>query len=132
MFAPMRGAYESTPPAGETAARARRNAPSVDERDLDLDLDRAPSGQRGHPDRGAGVTTGVAQHVEEQLARAVDDRGLLLEAGGRSDESEHRENAGDPIERTETGSEHRERVQRAPAGRLRALVDRQVCAQYPR
>ena len=51
------------------------------ERDLDLDLDRAAARQRGHPDRGAAVPAGRAEHVGQQTARAVDHRGLLREAG---------------------------------------------------
>ena len=102
------------------------------ERDLDLDLDRAAARQRGHADRGAAVTTGRAEHVGEEPARAVDDRGLLREPGRARDEAEHGEHPLDAIEIAELGLQHRQRVQRAPARRLRALLDGEVVAEQAR
>src|SRR4051812_254961 len=56
------------------------------EGDLDLDLHCAATGQRGDADRGAAVTPGITEHVEQQPARAVDHRGLLLETRRARDE----------------------------------------------
>src|SRR5712675_1854053 len=44
-----------------------------------LDLDAGAQRQRGHPDGGAGVPAGLAQHVYEKLRRAVDDEVLFAE-----------------------------------------------------
>ena len=92
------------------------------ERDFDLDLDRAATRQRGDTDRGTAVASGRAEHVGEQAARAVDDRGLLREAGRARDESEHGEHALDAIEIAELGPQHRQRVQRAPTRGFGALL----------
>ena len=89
-----------------------------------------PRGQRGDPDRGAGVAARVAEHLEQQRARAVDDCGLLHEARCGRHETEHGEHPFDAIERTEPGPQHRQRVQRAPARGLRALFDREIDAQH--
>ena len=62
-------------------ARSLRGSLSIEQSDLDLDLDRAAARQRGDADRGAAVTAGGAEHVGEEPARAVDDRRLLHEAG---------------------------------------------------
>src|SRR5690348_10229644 len=63
------GSLRTTVPTRHSGRRLRPR-----ERHLDLDLDRATTGQRGHADRGAGVTAGGAEDVGEQAARAVDDR----------------------------------------------------------
>src|SRR6185436_8652130 len=86
---------------------------SCAEGDLDLDLDRTTPRQRGHPDRGSTVSARGTEHLGEQLARAVDDRGLLHEPWRRRDESEHRQHAFDAIEAPELGAQDRQRVQRA-------------------
>ena len=52
--------------------------------------------------------------------------------GARRDEAEHGEHALDAIELTELGVQHRQRVQRAPARRLRPLLDREVVAEHAR
>ena len=74
----------------------------------------------------------VAEDVGEQPARAVDDRGLLREALHARDEPEHGEHAFDAIEVAELGVQHRERVQRAPARRLGALLDAEIEAERSR
>ena len=89
---------------GDYAASAIRRG----ERDLDLDLDRAAARQRGDTDRGATVTAGGAEHLGQQPARAVDDRGLLHETGRGRDESEHRQHAFDAVEAAELGAQHRQ------------------------
>ena len=65
----------------------------------------------------------VAEDVGEQAAGAVDDGGLLREALHARDEPEHREHTLDAVEVAELGVQHRERVRRAPARRLGALLD---------
>ncbi len=54
-------------------------------------------------------------------AGAVDHRGLFLESRRRGHEPEQRQDAVDAIEGSELGPQHRQRVQRAPARRLRPL-----------
>ena len=56
-----------------------------------------------------------AEHVGEQLARAVDDRGLLHEARRRGDESEDGQHALDAIEVPELGAQDRQGIQRTSA-----------------
>ena len=77
---PPRRARRRPRPEGQ-GLRALTRIALAAERDLDLDLDRAAAGQRGDADRGAAVAAGRAEHVGEEPARAVDHRGLLLEAG---------------------------------------------------
>ena len=83
----------------------------------------APPRQRGDADRRSGVATGVAEHVGEQPARAVDDRGLVLESRHARDEPEHGEHPLDAVEAPELRAQHRQRVQRAPARCLGTLLD---------
>ena len=68
-------------------ARSLRGRSSGPQGDLDLDLDRAAARQRGNTDRRTAVPAGGAEHVGEQTARAVDDGGLLGEAGARTPRS---------------------------------------------
>src|SRR5664279_1464894 len=68
------------------------------------------------------MTAGRTEDVEEQLARAVDNRGLLLEAGRARDEAQHREDSFDAVETPELGTQDRERVERAPVRRLGSLL----------
>src|SRR3954471_20635964 len=105
------------PPYPMTAAVIHRWSLRA-ERDLDLDLHGAPTGQRGHADRRARVPPGVAEHLVQESARAVDDRGLLCEARCRRHEPEHGEDPLDPIEIAELAPQHRDGVQSAPSGRV--------------
>ena len=93
---------------------------------LDLDLDGSSTRQRGDADRGPTVPPGGAEHLRQQPTRAVDHRRLLLESLHTRDEAEHAEHAFDPIEVPELGAQHGQRVQRAPAGCLGALLDGEV------
>ena len=109
-----------------TTARSRA------ERDLDLDLDGSPARKRRNADRRAAVPTRSSEHVGEEPARAVDHRRLLCETLYTGDETEHGEHAFDPIKVSKFVVQHGERVQRAPPGSLRALLDREVEAERAR
>ncbi len=99
---------------------------SVAQGDLDLDLDRTAPGQGGDADGGATVASVTTEHVGEETARAVDDRGLLGEALHARDEPDHGEHARDAVEGPQFGAQHREGVQRAPARRFCALLRRDI------
>src|ERR1700722_2281338 len=47
-----------------------------------LDLDRSVQWENGHPDRAAGVAARLTEHLQEQLACAVDDLRLMGEVRG--------------------------------------------------
>ena len=65
------------PPSG---SRPRRSElASVEKRHFNFDLDRTSARKCGHPDRGAGMAPGRAEHVVQECARAIDDRGLADE-----------------------------------------------------
>ena len=72
----------------------------------------------------------VAEHVVQESAGPVDHRGLLREPRRRRHEPEDGQHPFDAIEVAQLGPEHRERVQGAPAGRLRALLDVDVVAHH--
>ena len=73
----------------------------------------APSGSETMPTRHPRVTARLAQHVDEQVARAVGHRRMLGEARGARDVHRHLCDAGERLER----SRARRAVPRAPAGR---------------
>jgi hypothetical protein len=77
------------------------------------------------------VPTGVAEHVVQQPAGAIDHRRLSNEAGRGRHEPEHGQDAFDAIERSELRLEDRERVERAPTGRFGALLDGDLRAEDP-
>src|SRR5438309_1783549 len=52
-----------------------------------LYLDTGPQRERRHADGTAGVPAGVAEHIDEQLRRAVDDQVLLHECRVAVDEA---------------------------------------------
>src|SRR5581483_115136 len=64
----------------------------------ELDLDSDVEGQLRQPDGGAGVAAGVAEHVDEEVRTAVDDRRGLVEARGAVD---HTEDLHDPAHAVE-------------------------------
>ena len=67
-----------------------------------LDLDRNVERQLGHTYSGAGVDTCVTEHIEHELAAAVDHRWRLIEPGRAIDHSEDLHDANDSIERSQS------------------------------
>src|ERR1700730_7019654 len=103
---------------------------SVTYRDLDLDLDRSAPRQCRHADRGSAVATGVAEDVEQEPARTVDDSRLLYEARRRGDEPEHGEHAVDALQCTELVPQHRQCVQGTPTRGLHTLLDSELVPEH--
>ena len=64
-----------------------------------FDLDRHAVRKRAHADRRAGVPSGVAEHLDEQVGAAVDHLGLVLEVGRRVDHAKQLHDVVDPVER---------------------------------
>src|SRR4051794_22236151 len=97
----------------------------------ELDLDGAAAREGGDADRAAGVAAGrPARDVEEHGTGPVDDRRLLVEAGGGRDEAGHRDESLDPVEVTEFGGEYRQRVEGADARGFAPLVDGDGVTEY--
>ena len=59
--------------------------------------------ERGDADRGTRVSPRGPEDVDQHLARAVDDRRLLVEVAGAGDEARDGENALDAVEGAELG-----------------------------
>jgi len=93
-----------------------------------LDLDRRAGGQGSHAHRGAGMLATLAQHGDEQIGRAVHHLGLGREVLGAVDEAAH---AHDPLHAGKVAhfrAQRGEQLQRALAGRGRALGLGQVAS----
>ena len=94
-----------------------------------VDLDRGAAGQRGHGDREPGVFAGlVAEHLDHQVGRAVDDRGRAGEVGPGIDEAAELDRPGAVDVVAERGAQLGQDVQPAQAGGGIAVLDRQIAA----
>src|SRR5579863_1044931 len=89
---------------------------SID-REQRLDLDRRVQGQRRHADRGAGMDTGGAQHIRDQVGRAVDYFMLFDKVGCGCDEAAQADTAADAAEIAERGLRLGQDIDGAQPGR---------------
>src|SRR6202140_3586116 len=89
-----------------------------------LDLDRCAERQLSHPDRAAGVLTALAEHLNEQVGRAVDHRRLFGEVGRAVDETGELHNLIDVVERVELGPRRRDEVDSSAARQREGFVAR--------
>src|SRR5687767_1280251 len=81
---------------------SRRWRPRRGDRDQRLELHRHPERQLAGADGRAGVASGVAPELEDQVAEAVDDGGGDVEVLRALDEPEHLDPAGHPVELAES------------------------------
>ncbi len=70
------------------------------------------------------MLTGVAEHLADQLARAVDDTGLAGEVGGAGDEADHLDHPHDAGQVADDELDRGEAVERALLRALVGLLDR--------
>ena len=101
------------------------------DRDDRLDLDRHPERQLAGADRRAGVASGVAPELEDQVTEAVDGGGGDVEVLRALDEAEHLDPDGHPVELAELLLERREHRQGGGAGGVVGLLDGDLGSTRP-
>ena len=80
--------------------------------DDQLDLHRRVQRQRRHPDRGPGMRSGLAEHLAEQVRRAVDDGRLAGEVGAAGHVADDLDHPDDRVD-ADQGMHRGQRVQGA-------------------
>src|SRR3954454_14801596 len=94
-----------------------------------LDLDRGVGRQRGHADRGAGMTALVAESCDHQVGRAVQYFRSVEEIGCGIDETAEPDHAHHLVEIAERRLDLRQQIDGAAARRGVALCDRDAGAE---
>ncbi len=93
-----------------------------------LDLDRNAEGKPGDADGGTGMTSLVAQNLDYQLRRAVDDLRLVAEIGRAVDEAGQLDQPGDAVQVAGRGLGLGKKVDGAQAGDLLTVFHREIFA----
>ena len=74
------------------------------------------------------MSTGIAPQLDDEVAEAVHDKRVLVEAGRGLDVADSAEPFGDAIEFTKLLFQRGQGGKRRESGRLVALLDRQIIA----
>src|SRR5687768_12631372 len=111
--------------------RGSRLTAGTSARDLDdeLDLDGYVEGQHRRADGRTGVPAEVTEDLGQELRGAVGDLRLAGEVGRGRHEDDGLHDPGDVVERADLGLDRGERVERALAGALVALLLRDRAAE---